>query len=369
MTSIGLEKSRAKWSYIIGLIAIFGPVYFQYLGIDYGPIPGFLVVYGVPILVITLLWKTRIISRFFDQTLPALKIGMGYFGAFTLLGIVVSFAILIVLFLFDPSTLNLLDTPNPVLDISPSSAWAMVAVSLLIVGPAEEYIFRGFVFGGLLVLFKNRHWLSFAFVSSLLFSGTHLYYAITYGIASLIPFADLVTFGMALAITYYLSGGNLFAPSLIHGVYNATAFVGVATTQDIGTLLRWLMIVIGLLAGLVLLLERVRKKSRTPPDLEGQSALGSIRPEKGRSFGVSALLLSWQPTSQPNNATNKSKGSKEQKPNQKDPEYISRDYALARALVGNAVEPSSITLIQSLDLRVLGHNSALTNVIMKDSCF
>lgn len=251
-------------------------MYSQYLGVDYGPIPGFLVVYGVPILVITLLWRTKIISRFFNRTLSALKIGLGYFGAFTLLGIIVSFVILIVLFLFDPNTLNLLDKPNPVLNIPPSLAWVMVAVSLLIVGPAEEYIFRGFVFGGLLVLFKNRHWLSFAFASSLLFAGTHLYYAITYGIASLIPFTDLVTFGMALAITYYLSGGNLFAPSLIHGAYNATAFVGVATKQDIGTLLRWLMIVTGLVAGLALLLERVRKKSTPRPDREDQRALTRI---------------------------------------------------------------------------------------------
>ena len=69
-----------------------------------------------------------------------------------------------------------------------------------------------------------------------------------------------------MAITYYLSGGNLFAPSLIHGAYDAAAFVGVATTQGTGMLLRWLMIVIGLVAGLVLVLEKVRKKSNPPPD-------------------------------------------------------------------------------------------------------
>ena len=264
---VGRNGSERKWFYLIGLIAISGSVYSQYLGVNYGLIPGILVVYGVPILVITLLWRTMIISRFFNRTLSALKIGLGYFGAFTVLGIFVGVVILIVLLLFDPNTLNLLDKPNPVLNIPSGLAWVMVAGSLLIVGPAEEYIFRGFVFGGLLELFKNRHWLSLAFVSSLLFGGVHLYYAITYGIASLILFTDLVTFGMAMAITYYLSGGNLFAPSLIHGAYDATAFVGVATTQGTGTLLRGLMIVIGLVAGLVLLLERVRKKSSPPPDL------------------------------------------------------------------------------------------------------
>ena len=92
----------------------------------------------------------------------------------------------------------------------------------------------------------------------------HLYYAVTYGIASLVLFADLVTFGMAMAVTYYLSGGNLFGPSLIHGAYDATAFVGVATTQGVGALLRGLMIVIGLVAGLVILVEKVKKKSGQP---------------------------------------------------------------------------------------------------------
>lgn len=264
LDSTGPRDKCAKEFYIIGLITILGTVYAQYLGVDFGPIPGFVVVYGLPILVITLLWKTRIIDRFFNRSLFTLKIGLGYFGAFTLLGMIVSFVIIVVLFLFDPPTLDVLNKPNPVLNIPPSSAWVMVAFSLLIVGPAEEYIFRGFVFGGLTTLFKDAHWLSLAFFSSLLFAGTHLYYAFTYGIASLIPFADLVTFGMALAITYYLSGGNLFVPSLIHGGYNATAFVGVATRQDIGTLLRLLMIIMGLVAGLALLLERMRKKSGIP---------------------------------------------------------------------------------------------------------
>jgi membrane protease YdiL (CAAX protease family) len=270
---VGRNRSERKWFYLVGLIVIFGSMYSQYLGVNYGLIPGILIVYGVPILIITLLWKTTIISRFFNRTPSALKIGLGYFGAFTVLGIFVGVVILIVLLLFDPNTLNLLDKPNPVLNIPSGLAWFMVAGSLLIVGPAEEYIFRGFVFGGLLELFKNRHWLSLAFVSSLLFGAVHLYYAITYGIASLILFTDLMTFGMAMAITYYLSGGNLFAPSLIHGAYDATAFVGVATTQGTGTLLRGLMIVIGLVAGLILLLERVRKKSSPPPDLDDQRAL------------------------------------------------------------------------------------------------
>lgn len=65
-----------------------------------------------------------------------------------------------------------------------------------------------------------------AFLSSVFFAAVHLYYALTYGVASLIPFVDIVAIGMALAITYYHSGGNLLIPALIHGVYDATGFFG-----------------------------------------------------------------------------------------------------------------------------------------------
>ena len=45
------------------------------------------------------------------------------------------------------------------LEISPSAALVMVAVSFLIIGPAEEFLFRGFMFGGLLSITKGRYWM------------------------------------------------------------------------------------------------------------------------------------------------------------------------------------------------------------------
>lgn len=260
----GVEKrgSRRKISYVIGLVIVFVCVYSQYLGVKFGLVLGTLIVYGVPIVTITLLWGTALIRRFFNRTLSALKVGLGYFGAFTVLGVFAATIILVVLITLDPKVSNLLNKPNPALDVSSEMAWVMVGVSLLVVGPAEEYIFRGFVFGGLLDVFKNRHWLTLAFVSSLLFGVVHLYYFIVYGIASLIQFTDLATFGMAMAATYYFSGGNLFAPSLIHGVYDATAYVGRATSQDVGLVLRGLMIFIGIVFALILLVERMQRRER-----------------------------------------------------------------------------------------------------------
>jgi membrane protease YdiL (CAAX protease family) len=161
-----------------------------------------------------------------------------------------------------PPTTKLLEQPNPELDVSPYFAWILVGVSLLAVGPAEEYIFRGFVFGGLLDIFKNRNWLIPALVSSLLFGAAHLYYAETYEVASLVPFVELVTFGMAMAGTYYLSGGNLFAPALIHGAYDATAYVGVATSTSVGDDLRAFMIVLGVIVAFVMYIQRGSRKDQ-----------------------------------------------------------------------------------------------------------
>jgi membrane protease YdiL (CAAX protease family) len=138
----------------------------------------------------------------------------------------------------------------------------MVGVSMLVVGPAEEYMFRGFVFGGLLDIFKDRHWLILAFISSLLFCAAHLYYAETYEAASVVQYTELLTFGMAMAGTYYLSGGNLFVPALIHGAYDATAYVGVATSTNEGLGLRAFMIVLGVVVAILLYIQRGSRKDQ-----------------------------------------------------------------------------------------------------------
>jgi membrane protease YdiL (CAAX protease family) len=139
----------------------------------------------------------------------------------------------------------------------------MVGISFLVVGPAEEYLFRGFVFGGLLSLFENRRWLTLSLASSVFFAAVHLYYGLVYGVASAIAFTDLVTFGMAMCVTYYLSGGNLLLPAVIHGAYDATGFLGVATSSQIGTVLRVLMMLIGIAVALSLFINRIRKRRST----------------------------------------------------------------------------------------------------------
>jgi hypothetical protein len=65
---------------------------------------------------------------------------------------------------------------------------------------------------------------------------------------------------MAMAATYYVSGGNLIVPALIHGAYDATAFIGVATSTAIGDELRVLMILISAFVAIVIFVERKTNK-------------------------------------------------------------------------------------------------------------
>jgi membrane protease YdiL (CAAX protease family) len=256
-------RSITGKSYLVGLVVLFAAAYSQYLISRLGAILGFVIVYGVPILATGLLSGRPVIRRAFSRKYDALKFGLGFFGAFSVLGILLSLGLLYIIVVFDPRAVSLLNRPNPVLNVPPELAWVMVGVSILVVGPAEEYLFRGFVYGGLLNLFKGRHWISLAFISSMLFAAAHLYYAIVYGVSSLLPFTDIVTFGMAMATTYYLSGGDLAIPAAIHGVYDATGFLGVAWSPELGNLLRWCMTIVGVVIAISLFVQRVRKR-KTP---------------------------------------------------------------------------------------------------------
>jgi membrane protease YdiL (CAAX protease family) len=133
-----------------------------------------------------------------------------------------------------------------------------------VVGPAEEYLFTAFTYGGLLSISKGKFWLPLAVASSLLFASAHVYYAVTYEVASVIAFITLATFGFAMAATYYWSGGNLLVPALIHGVYDATGFLGVAATMEIGLISRGALIFVGVAFAVFYFLRKVGVKLGAP---------------------------------------------------------------------------------------------------------
>jgi membrane protease YdiL (CAAX protease family) len=257
-------KTLPKKLYLLGVLVIFAAVYSQYF-IKLGQVTGYLVVYGIPVLVVSLMFGREMLQKANQNGGKALKLGLGLFGVLTAVGIFLSVVALLIINNFDPNAMELLSKPNPVLDVPPNVAWIMIAISLLVIGPVEEYLFRGFMYGGLLSMTKGKHWLPLAIVSSFLFASVHAYYAITYGVVSIIPFITIITFSIAMSITYYYSGGNILVPAVIHGVYDATGFLGVATTTDAGLAARGTLIFICVLIGFILAITYLIKKTRINP--------------------------------------------------------------------------------------------------------
>jgi hypothetical protein len=69
---------------------------------------------------------------------------------------------------------------------------------------------------------------------------------------------------MAMAITYYLSGGNLIIPALIHGAFDASGFVAAGISPEIGMALRQSMIPAGVIVAFSFLGRR-RETNTSPP--------------------------------------------------------------------------------------------------------
>ena len=252
----GDRRGLTKKGYFLGLAVIFISSYSQYLIPRVNLIAGAFWVYGISIAAISAIWGGSLLRRAFHDTIGAFKVGLASLGIFSVAGSIASFLVVAMLKGLDPTALTVLQKPLPVLNVPHETAWLMAGASILVVGPCEEYIFRGFVFGGLLSLFGVHRWLLLALISSLLFAGVHAYYAIVYGVAALVPFVEIVAIGMALAVAYYLSGGNLLMPALIHGAYDATGFIGAATRPEVGARLKGALILVSLLVAALVMMGR-----------------------------------------------------------------------------------------------------------------
>jgi len=102
--------------------------------------------------------------------------------------------------------------------------WAALLIGLITVWTlaafGEEMVFRGYLLNRLTALFggKAPRWGAAVIVSSLIFGAGHAYQ----GSAGMILTALI---GGLYASVYLLTGRNLWAPILIHGLYDSFAFV------------------------------------------------------------------------------------------------------------------------------------------------
>jgi len=95
-----------------------------------------------------------------------------------------------------------------------------VGAMLLIVGPAEEFLFRHVLQRCLLTGRPARR----VVAAGVAFGAVH---ALVYGldVGAVVPVLALSTIGTVFGITYELTD-NLTVPALVHGTYNAALFVG-----------------------------------------------------------------------------------------------------------------------------------------------
>ena len=229
---------------------------------------GFFIVYGLPILAFAGLVGVAPLRPFARRMGRATWEGLRWYGHLSLLGLFVSFVLVILYTAFDPAALTLLQKPNPVIEEARGNPWLYVGLSFL-VGALEEVIFRGWLFG----FWRDRpgvSWVTHATWTSLVFAGVHLYYAQTYGPASPFVYPTLFLLGFAFAATYQASGGNLVVVILLHGLNDAAGFLSIVSPG--GSLaLHYGIVLVGVVIGILHALGigpgRASRRAPPPPPL------------------------------------------------------------------------------------------------------
>ncbi|SEO43347.1 hypothetical protein SAMN04487948_102402 [Halogranum amylolyticum] len=103
----------------------------------------------------------------------------------------------------------------------PTLLLALAGLSLVLVAPVEELLFRGVVQGRLRRTFGAPVAVG---VASLLFASIHLLNLVTVGVGAVVMVAVIFVVGAVLGVAYERTD-NLLVPVLVHGVYNTTLFV------------------------------------------------------------------------------------------------------------------------------------------------
>ena len=215
------------------------------------------VVYGVPVISFAVLVGAGPLRGWARRMGTAVFQGLRWYGGLSALALAITLALALVYEAVDPSALQLLNRPNPVVVAAAGNPWFWIGFSFVI-GAFEETIFRGWIYG----FWEGRRvgWVAPAVGSSLVFAGLHLYYGTTYGAAAPLIFPSLFLLGLAFAATYHATGGNLVVIAVLHGAYDAAAFYYVFVNPSIGLLFRYLPVLAGVILALLYATE-----SREPP--------------------------------------------------------------------------------------------------------
>ncbi|MGA8664129.1 MAG: CPBP family intramembrane glutamic endopeptidase [Thermoplasmata archaeon] len=224
----------------------------------YGSLLGdLLIVYGVPILAFLLGVGTGPLQHWKQRPSLATLEGLQWYGIASLAAILVVILLTFVYLAVDPGALALLQRPNPALTQAVGDPWFFVGLSFA-VGAIEETIFRGWIFGFWAA--RPGSWLTPAVWTSALFAAVHLYYGTTYGAAAPLIFPTLFFAGFGFAAAFRASGGNLVVIALLHGIFDASAYLTLLNL-DVGVAIRYGVIFAGLVVALLVYMRLVRGPS------------------------------------------------------------------------------------------------------------
>ncbi len=254
-----------------------------------------LIVYGLPVLAFALLVGWGPLRGYVAGMRTATVEGLRWYGALSVLGLLVVFLLEIVYLAVDPSALRLLDRETPVIEAARSNPWFWVGFSFVI-GLVEETIFRGWLFGYWLVRSPDR-WFVHAVWTSGLFAGLHLYYGNTYGPVSTFASTELFFAGLAFAVAVRYSNGNVLVVGLLHGVHDAAAFLTLVS-EPAGLALYYLVILAGAAIALALYL-RDRAPSPAPPPPAPPPGSPAYGPAHGPGYEGNPAIVFPRPAPSP----------------------------------------------------------------------
>jgi membrane protease YdiL (CAAX protease family) len=212
-------------------------------------ITGYAIVYGVPIVTFLVLVGTGPLRRWHADMEHSALPALGWYGALSAIGFLVTVALLIAYLALDPSALNYLTRQNPVVTNAESDPWLWIGLSFVI-GAIEETIFRGWIFGYWVQRASGSLWFH-AIWTSALFAGLHLYYGTTYLAAAPLIYPQLFLLGLAFALAVRSSRGNLVWVALLHGATDAISFYSIVSPTG-SEILHYGLIGIGAVVALIL---------------------------------------------------------------------------------------------------------------------
>ena len=192
---------------------------------------GLLLAYGIGAAGFLVFVGVGPLRNYFRHNRAGAREGFRWYGILGILSFVVVVLLTIVYLAVDPRFDELLTKSSPVAQAGASDPYFYMLFSIP-VGFIEEGLFRGWLFGSVLTLDGTARWRGHALWTTLVFTGVHVYYAQTYLEVSPLFYVQIFLLGLAFAIAYYKSGGNLLVVALLHASFDVISFASFVN-QDV----------------------------------------------------------------------------------------------------------------------------------------